>query len=259
MNNKKMGLVIFLIVLSLGFFLYQKFIKIDYEPTAYESELIEYFKEVSLKSEFDENVNKIIKWRKPMRLYVIKDENQTYEKQMVFIKNAINNFNTLTTDGFKIELSDDFKGSNSYLYLCNKEKIAKTNPKFYKKFTDDIEINLSGFCFMEFYWTSYNIYISSIYINTNDSLTVQESTILEEITQSTGLPNDPESHKNSIFYEHKSEENIRVKEYSNLDKDVIKLLYHQKIKPGMGKIEVERTIKKILKNKEIKLSGEGII
>ncbi|NAS29696.1 DUF2927 domain-containing protein [Flavobacteriaceae bacterium R38] len=256
MSNKKMGLVILLIVLSLGFFLYQKFIRIDYEPTAYESELIEYFKEVALKSEFDENVNKIIKWRKPMRLYVVTDKNQTYEKQMFFIQNAINSFNTLATDGFKIELSDDFENSNSYLYLCSREKIAKVNPNFYQQLTDNLDDNLSGFVYMEFYWTSYNIYRSSIFIDINDSLVVQESTILEEITQSTGLPNDPESHKNSIFYEHKSDEDINIKEYSDLDKDVIKLLYHPRMKPGLNSKQVERVIMKILKNREIKLSGE---
>ena len=191
-----------------------------------------------------------------MRLYAVKNKNQTYKKQMVFIKNAINSFNSLTTDGFKIALCEDFKSSNAYLYLCSREKIAKVNPNFYQQLTEGIDIDLDGFGYTEFYWTSYNIYRSSIYINTNNSLVVQESTILEEITQSTGLSNDPESYKNSIFYEHKSVEDINTKEYSELDKDVIKLLYHPRIKPGMGKIDLERVIKKIMKNKEIELEGE---
>lgn len=231
--------------------------KIGYEPTAYESELIEYFKEVALKSEFNKNVNKVIKWRKPMRLYIVKDKNDTYEKQVAFIKKTIDSFNVLTSDGFKIELSEEFENSNSYLYLCSKNEIAKSNPDFYKEFADNIDIDVSGFVYMEFYWTSYNIYRSSIYIDITDSLEVQESTILEEITQGTGLPNDPESHVSSIFYEHKSEDGINIKQYSNLDKDVIKLLYHPRMKPGYSSSQVERTIKKILKNKEIDLSGGG--
>jgi hypothetical protein len=255
-NTKKLTLT-FLIITSICLFIYFNYIRISYEPSTYERELIEYFKEVTLKSEFDDNVNKIIKWRKPMRLYVVIDNDKTYEKQMVFIQNAINNFNALTTDGFKIELTDNFEISNTYLYLCSREKIAKVNPKFYQQLTEGIDKDLDGFGYMEFYWASYNIYRSTIYIDTNNSLVVQESTILEEITQSTGLPNDPESHKNSIFYEHKSEEGINIKEYSDLDKDVIKLLYHSRIKPGMGNIEVERAIKKILKNKEIKLEGKN--
>lgn len=258
MNNRKMWLIVSLIFLCSIFFVYQKFIRITYEPTAYESELIEYFKEVALKSEFDKNINKIIKWRKPMKLYVVKGEDSTYEKQMIFIKNAINQFNILTTDGFKIELSDDFKNSNTYLYLCSKEKISKVDSNFYQQLTEGVDTNLNGFVYMEFYWTSYNIHRSSIYINTDDSLEVQASTILEEITQSTGLPNDPVSHKNSIFYEHKSDENINILKYSNIDKDVIRFLYHPKMKPGYGSSQVERTIKKILKNKEIILSGETV-
>ncbi len=248
-----MGIVILLIILTLAYLLYLNLKKNIYKPTEYESELIEYFKEVALKSEFDENINKIVKWRKPMQLYVVTDKNKIYDKQMVYIQNAIDSFNMLATDGFKIELSEDFKSSNAYLYLCSREKIARVNPEFYEQLTNSIDAN--GFGYLEFYWISYNIYRSSIYIDTNESMEVQESTILEEITQSTGLPNDPESHNNSIFYEHKSIEDINIKKYSDLDKDVIKLLYHPRIKPGMGKTKIEKAIKRILKNKEIILSG----
>ncbi len=252
---KKMGLTIVLasVVLVSGLFIYRQVSRIDYNTTAYESELIKYFGEVALQSEFNEKVNRIVKWKKPMFLYIMKDK--PYKLQIIAIQKAVNSINELTTPNFKVELTDNIDKSNAQLYLGSKEMVAKMAPNFYKSFTDDIDIDISGFGYIEFSWNSYAIHKVSIYIDPQDSIDVQEATILEEITQSIGLPFDPESHPHSIFYEHKSRDNINTKEYSGLDKDLIKLLYHPKMKPGSNSKQVERTIKRILKNKEIELSG----
>ena len=208
MTSTNKLIITFIIIISICSFIYFNYIKISYEPTTYEQELIEYFKEVALKSEFDENINKVIKWRKPMTIYVIKDNNNDYEEQSIFIKNSIKKINALVGEEFQINLTNDFKESNTYLFLGNKEQIKKTYSKFYEELIRiETEIGeVSGFCFSEFYIPSYNIFRSSIYINMEEPLSIQESTILEEITQSTGLPFDPEYYEESIFYEHKSEE-----------------------------------------------------
>lgn len=247
MLYKKMGIIIIssFVVVLLGIFFYNKLAKVDYIPTAYETELIDYFKEVALQSEFDEDINRVIKWKQPMLLCVVKDK--TYKRQMDAIQKTIDGINELATDGFKIELTNEPKKSNSFIYLCSREYVAKLAPNFYKSFTDDIDVDVSGFAYMEFNWNNYKINKSFIYIDPEDPIDIQESTILEEITQGVGLPNDPESYSNSIFYEHKSEENIVIKEYSQLDKDVIKLLYHPKMKPGLDSTQCEKVIKRILK------------
>ena len=85
---------------------------------------------------------------------------------------------------------------------------------------------------------------------------MQESIILEEITQSLGLSFDSKKYTNSIFYEHKSRDNIHIKEFSNLDKDIIKLLYHPKVKAGLNEKEVKIVIKQILSKKQIELLGQ---
>ncbi|UOY08889.1 DUF2927 domain-containing protein [Muricauda sp. SCSIO 64092] len=242
-----MGVAIFiicLIIFFIGLFIKNEMLPIDYTPTSYESEMIEYFKEVALKSEFDENIGRIIKWKKPMILFVSKDDE--YKKQTEAIKKSINKINELVTDGFKIELTEDVSNSNAILFLCEKRKVEKLAPDFYKSFTDDIDIDISGFAYIEFNWSNYNIRKAFIYVDPKEPIDVQESTVLEEITQSIGLPNDPESHTNSIFYEHKSEENINIKEYSKMDSDIIRLLYHPKMKPGLNSRQCEKVIKKIL-------------
>lgn len=255
MSYKNIGIIILIVIIVclLGFYVFKKLNTDVYTPTPYEQQVINYFREVTLKVEFGTQVNKVIKWKNPMAIYVVKDKD--YQKQIRAIKNTINEFNKLPTDGFKIELTDCEDSSNTILYLCDREMVSLLAPNFYKKFNDDIDIDVSGFAYVDYSLSGYNIWKALIYIDPTDSIDVQISTILEEITQSTGLINDPESHKNSIFYEHKSRDSINIFEYSKLDKDVIKLLYHPKMKAGLNEKKVERVIKRILKNKEIELSG----
>jgi hypothetical protein len=67
---------------------------------------------------------------------------------------------------------------------------------------------------------------SLIFINSEETFDTQESTIREEITQSLGLAFDSKKYSNSIFYKDKAKRGIKIKEYSQLDRDILRLLYH---------------------------------
>lgn len=251
MVGKKMGLVVFSLVLIAVLFIYLNFKRVNYELTEYEERLIRYFNEVALQSEYNDNPQRIIKWRKPMILYVHKDG--VYKSQMQMIHQTINDINGLATDGFKIVLSEDISECNAFLYLCNKEKVAELNPDFYQSFEDGIvDDDFSGLAYVEFNWSNYNINKVLIYIDSEDPIDVQKSTILEEITQSIGLPNDPKTYSNSIFYEDKSEEDVIINRFSEMDSDIVRLLYHPKMKPGLNFKQVEKVIKRILKEESEK-------
>ena len=247
-----MGLIIFALsmitIIILGIFIYSKRTKVNYIPTAYESELIEYFEEIALKAEFDGNTNETIKWNKPILLYVLK--NKAYEKQMNAISRTINEINELATDGFKIELTEDKTRKNATLFLLSRDKVEELDSHF----LEGIDGDFAGLSEAIYNWQNH-ITSAKIFIDIEESINVQESVILEEITQSIGLMNDSEKYPNSIFYEKQMEENINNDEYSCIDKDVIKLLYHPRMKSGLNNEQVKRVIKRILKNKEIKLSG----
>jgi len=107
----------------------------EYIPTAYETELIAYFKEVALNTEYDENPQRILKWKKPMNIFIFKEDE--YEEQIRIIKETINGINELTIDGFKIELTNDVSKSNSILYLCNKDKLMKLDAEFFDGIDED--------------------------------------------------------------------------------------------------------------------------
>jgi len=247
-NRKTSILFLISIVFLLGFFLLIRKWKINYTPTVYEKELIIYFKEIALQSEYDNNPEKVIKWKEPMMLFVKKEEE--FNSQMIAIKKAIDEINKLVTDGFRIILTDDYTESNSVLYLCSKERVAELDQHFYEMLTKDINYNISGLAYSEFVTKTHIIDKSLIFINSEYPFDIQESTIIEEITQSLGLAFDSKKYENSVFYKDKSEQGVRAKEYSQLDRDIIRLLYHPKMKPGLNSIEVNRIIKKILKSEK---------
>jgi hypothetical protein len=246
-SRKKVAFILTLLVIILVLFQYIGRTEEKYIPTKYEKELIEYFKEIALQSEYDDNPQKVIKWKEPMRLFVQKEDE--FKPQMSTIDKTINKINRLATDGFKIVLTKDLSNSNSVLYLCKKEKVAELNPQFFKVI-NNIDYDIAGYSYSEFVTETHIIDKAIIFISSEYSLDIQEATILEEITQSLGLAFDSDTYSNSIFYKNKSEQKVRVKKYSDLDKDILRILYHPKMKPGLDSIEIDRVIKRILKSEK---------
>lgn len=230
-------------------FIFNKCIRDNYVPNKYERELLDYFKEVALKSEFDDNPQRVIKWKNHMTLYVFNYEE--YPKQMEIVKKTINQINKLATDGFSITLNKEIYHANAIFYMCKKDEVSRHNPDFYKMFNDGIiDDDFSGLAYIEFNWKDYTINKALIYVDIDDHIDIQESAIVEELTQSIGLPNDTNKYPNSIFYNDKSEKGIITKEYSKMDTDIIRLLYHPKMKPGLNSKQAENVIKKILKSEK---------
>ena len=70
----------------------------------------------------------------------------------------------------------------------------------------------------------FNIFYSEAFVNIGKVRNVerQKHVLREEITQSMGFTNDTYQYSNSIFYQGYS----TITEYSELDKEVIKLFYN---------------------------------
>jgi len=240
--NRKTALLI--IILSIiGIFTFKYISHTEYEMTEYEKELTEYFNEIALESEFDNSSENVIKWTKPMKLYILKDKE--YEQQVSFIKNTVETINEITQDDFKIELMSDLKESNSVIFLCEREKAIELDSALFEGISEDF----SGLSLAEFN-NRFEIYSSRIFIDVTEPIELQKSVILEEITQSLGLLNDSEKYTNSIFYEKQYIDNNSNYEYSKEDIEIIKLLYHPYMKPGLTKVEAENILKRIFKNKK---------
>ncbi|MEO1559035.1 MAG: DUF2927 domain-containing protein [Cyanobacteria bacterium J06632_19] len=256
--DKKMiatlAILVSLFILLGIFFLKIKDSSDDYILSDYEENLLKYFKEIVLESEFYDSPKKVVKWRKPMILFISKEEE--CEKQIKVIQSTIQRINALATDGFEIRLTDDIAKSNSILYLSTIDKVAELDAEFYSYMENGIvDEDFVGFTYVEFEWSDYTITKSSIFIDIEDSTDIQESTILEEVTQSLGIPNDSEKYPNSVFYQYQIEENCINKEYSKMDEDIVRLLYHPEMNPGIDNTQVEKVIKRILSSDKFYISN----
>jgi len=68
----------------------------------------------------------------------------------------------------------------------------------------------------------------------------------EELTQSLGLGQDSERYLNSIFQINWT----TTSSYSQIDKDIIRLLYHPNMKVGLNENEVDLLLRSILINEK---------
>ena len=239
LRKKKIILIIPLFII--GIILFNL---IDFKPynlTENDKELISYFNEVALNSEYGESAQRTSKWNKPMTLFISSDS--VYPKQIEDIKQTVDLINN-TIGNRMIEITNDSITANSHLYLCKKENLQKLNPEF----ASEVSEHSSGY--FHFYWTKFEIENALIFINTSTPYKIHKSAILEELTQCLGLANDSEKYTDSVFYKWKIPDSIFTYDYNKMDIELIKLLYNPKMKVGLTSEESERIIKRILKNKE---------
>ena len=76
---------------------------------------------------------------------------------------------------------------------------------------------------------------AAVAVDQNLTGTIRKHILREEVTQSMGLPNDSYQYPNSIFQQ---SVDYSPTEYAEIDKAVIRLLYDQRIRPGMTQQEV---------------------
>jgi hypothetical protein len=241
--KKKTTLFISLFII-IGIAVYNLFDFKEYKLSKYDIELIDYFNEVVLNAEYDVSPNRITKWTEPMKVFIFKETELNYEVSI--IKNTIEKINTLVQDEFHIQLTNDPKKCNAVIFLTEREKLEPLLPTLFENFNTEV----AGTAEILFDLESFQIIDAKIFIDILQPKETIESTILEEITQSIGIMNDSEKYSDSVFYENKSLDSINTLEYSKMDIEIIKILYHPKMKPGLDYNKAEKVIKQILKNKK---------
>ncbi|MFC4634526.1 DUF2927 domain-containing protein [Dokdonia ponticola] len=237
--RKKTTLFISLIII-IGIAIYNVVDFKEYEFSEYDIELVNYFNEVALNAEYDVSPNKITKWTEPMKVFIFKEKELNYEVSI--IKNTIEKINNLVQDGFQVQLTDDPKKCNAVIFLTEREILEPLVPTLFENFNTEVD----GAAEIIFDLETFEIINAKIFIDILQPKETIETTILEEITQIIGLMNDSEKYYDSVFYENKVDSIITV-EYSKMDKEIIKILYHPKMKPGLDYNKAEKVIKQILK------------
>ena len=229
-----------LIFLGNNYYKYQFDKKIVFVDKSKE-ELILYFNDICLGAEYGNSKKVTRKWKTPLNLYIVKDKN--YKEQIDFIRESVEKINELVSDNFKISISNDSISANGHLFLCSDEKL-KTYPEPFKKIFNRVNENFFGF--FNYKFRENIIYNTAIFINTSKPIEFQKTAIIEEITQSLGFGNDSDLYSNSVFYQAKYDTKKAVLNFSEFDKELIKLLYNKKMKPGLNRLETEQVLREII-------------
>ena len=230
-----------LIVLGNHYYKYQFDKKIIFVDKSKE-ELISFFKEICLGYEYGNSKKVTRKWKEPLKLFIVKDS--AYKEQVVFIKKTIKTINKLIDNEFYITTTNDSINANGHLFLCSHDKI-KLFPKPYSKIFKNVNNGTFGYVNIVNNKNSY-ITKTSLFVNTTKTLKFQKSTIIEEITQSLGLGNDTEIYYDSMFYQHKPLQSWATLKYSDFDKKTIQLLYNNKMKVGLNRLETDPILRSLI-------------
>ena len=184
----------------------------------YDQKTIEYFREITLRNEFNSKVKKRqVRYKKDLKIYL----SGTYEKYMVDeVEDILIDLNAIINP-IQLTLVKNKSDANMIIFFGNYNSFVTNNP-------DLIDAPKLKDCDGYFKLKSRGdeIVSSRIFINLDkqqSKLDLQDC-LREEITQSLGTINDSWKYKNSVFYQGSN----YVTELSEMDVNVIKILYNGK-------------------------------
>jgi len=199
-------------------------------------EVIAYFKEIALGFEFGNASEVTRKWTSKMKILV--GGNPTTEL-LNELERIVTEINDLGTDGFSIEIVQDSSQSNYYIFFGSGEDYVDMFP--YQ--AGYINANLGLFS-VSSYGTN-QLSSGHMYVDIHRANSILQKHLLrEELTQSLGLAKDSFKYAESIFQQNST----TTTEYANIDKDLIRLLYHPAMVVGLNENQVHDVLVFILTN-----------
>jgi len=199
----------------------------------YDLEVISYFKDIALGFEFGSASEVTRKWCSELKIFIGGDVSTELSEELNKIVNEIEN---LTTDNLSIQIVNDSSLSNYYIYFGSGEKYASI-------FSSQENYINSNWGLFSVWWTNNCIDRGHMYVDIfRANNTEQKHLLREEFTQSLGLAKDSNRYPFSIFQSSWT----RTLTYTDLDKDLIRLLYHPKMKTGLDVISVYEKLREIL-------------
>lgn len=192
------------------------------EKQKFSQQTLNYFNEVAFGAEFNDNESKISKWEKSN--VELKVNGTPSASDAICLDQVITDFNSISTET-KLYIT---KGTaNVNIYFAPEAEFKNILPDYIPKNMGYFSVN----------WTSRrSITKASILISTTEINDTERCHLIrEETTQSMGIMKDSHSYSDSIFYD----DWTYTTKYSDLDKQVIKLLYGGNgIKPSDDKATV---------------------
>ena len=208
--------------------------ELNIELDEYDLEVISYFKDIALGFEYGTSSEITRKWCSDLKIFVGGDISNDLN---VELNKIVNEIRSLATDNFSIQIVNDSSQSNYYIFLGSGEEYSKIFPS---------QVNYvdSNWGLFSVWWDESNcLNRGNMYVDIYRANNIGQKHLLrEEFTQSLGLGKDSFKYPNSIFQSSWTQ----TINYLEIDKDVIRLLYHPKMKIGVDRYEVDNLLREIL-------------
>jgi hypothetical protein len=207
--------------------------------SAFQQEVISYFKEVALGFEYGDASGVTRKWKAPMKVFITGRPTPALEKE---VHRVVTELNELFSDGFEIQITDRREASNFVMYFGTRQEFSSIYP------ADTKNVATSSGLFHIFWNSNNEITRGYIFIRTeNTSEQEQRHTIREELTQSLGLGKDSARYPESIFQGSWT----TPTDFAPIDRELIRMLYHPLMHTGANSDAAERVMVEIL--------GSGVV
>jgi hypothetical protein len=198
----------------------------------YSAAALDYFLEVAMGSEYGDATPNIRKWETDLRIQIMTPNATQYDRAVV--DQVIAELNELLSQaagpsGRPITLSLVDSNPNVEMYFVPAENFAQYNA--------NAQPGQIGSAWMQ---VNNNVISGAEILIASNYLTDQERAhvIREELTQSLGIMKDSWLYEDSIFYQGWT----RTNEYSELDREVIRMLYDPQLEVGMSQQQVASTL-----------------
>ncbi|MFP2996295.1 DUF2927 domain-containing protein [Spongiivirga sp. MCCC 1A20706] len=208
--------------------------KTDLSLTSYELDQIEYLKEIALGFEFGSASEITRKWNGDMNIFVKGTSSSDLSAELSRIKDELNQ---LITDNFEMNIVSDESMANYIIFFGSANDYAALYPS-------QATLVSNNWGLFSIFWNGQNYLTNGhMYVDIERAnLEEQKHLLREELTQSLGLAKDSPRYDGSIF----QEEWTRTNEYAQIDRDIIRLLYHPGVGVGLNSNEVDAVLRTIL-------------
>ncbi len=210
------------------------FIRID----PYDLEVINYFEKIALGFSASSTNAITRKWKEPMIVYMNDKSSPSLKEELIKVVDEIN---TLSTDGFEIEITTDSLISNFDILIGTAKEYYKIYPS-----QGDTTSTSTGSYFI--YWhNKSDLFYGNMFIDQNQNNTTYHTFLLRKLlTGAIGLTNQSDDYYNSIFYLGWTE----INNYHRIDRDLIRLLYHPDMNTGWSGEVLRNKLLNILLNEK---------
>jgi hypothetical protein len=177
------------------------------------------------------------KWKSTMNIFI---EGSPTTEHIEKTQQTINIINSISTDGFKIQLVSDINKSNTNMFFGSREAY---NEKYAETFPSNSTTTAGHFTQIPNINRILDngvIWIGTDLVNSAN----QNAVIVHEITHAIGLLSHAVGRLSVI--NHSLRLDRLIADFTEIDKEIIRLLYHPSMNAGFDDDQVDRILTKIL-------------